>query len=72
MAMSAIDNRKPNGLRPPVNAEGEAEIRAVGEAEAQQWLGVSFEEALSKLDRGELAGTVAEDELRSLRRLLAL
>lgn len=68
--MAAIDNREPNGLRPPATAEGADEIRAVAEAEAQAWLGVSFDQALRMLDRGDLDGTVAEDEFRSLRRLL--
>lgn len=65
-----IDKRKANGVKPPRHAHGRDQILEVAETEAREWLGVSFQEALEQLDRGELEGTVAEAEFRSLRRLL--
>ncbi len=46
------------------------ELAALAEREARGMLGVSFEDALSMLERGELAGTGAEAQLHMLRFLL--
>lgn len=46
--------------------------RELAEQEARDLLGVSLDEALAKLDRGELAGTMAEARLTSIRWLLVL
>jgi len=48
-----------------------AQVEELGERAAQELLGVSLAEALARLDRGELAGTRAEDVFTSLRWLLA-
>src|SRR4051812_46312040 len=53
-----------------VEEKSRTEIEALAEKEAQEIFGVIREEAFQKLDRGELRGTVAEAEFRSLKRLL--
>ena len=47
-----------------------AEYHAFAEQEARKMLGVSLEDALAKLDRGELDGTLNEARLKLIRRLL--
>lgn len=47
-----------------------AENLAYAEGSAQNMLGVGLEEAFQLLDQGELEGTAAEVEVRSLRFLL--
>lgn len=47
-----------------------AQLEALAEREARELLGVSAGEALAKLDRGELRGTIAEAEFSMLRSLL--
>jgi hypothetical protein len=46
------------------------ELLRFAEHEARELLGVSFEEALAMIGRGDLTGSLAEDELLSLKRLL--
>lgn len=47
-----------------------AEYRAYAEAEARRMLNVSLDTALSKLDSGELDGTLAETRLKMIRAML--
>jgi hypothetical protein len=44
--------------------------RAYAEAEARSLVNTSFADALDRLDRGELAGTLAEARLKLIRSLL--
>lgn len=46
------------------------DLRAHAERMARTMLGLSYDEALAKLDRGELLGTRAETELVMLREML--
>lgn len=46
------------------------ELLALADREAMAMLGTTREEAFLRLERGELAGTVAETELRMLKSLL--
>lgn len=46
------------------------DVAILAERTARQLLDVSLEEALAKLDRGELDGTAAESSLRALRFLI--
>jgi hypothetical protein len=46
------------------------EYREYADAEARKMLGVSFDEALEQLERGELQGTLAEVRLKLIRSLL--
>lgn len=47
------------------------ELENLADREARAMLGVSLTEAFEMLDKGELAGTGAEAELRSFRFLLS-
>jgi hypothetical protein len=47
-----------------------AEALSIAEREADEILGVSVEEAFQMLDRGDLAGTIAEAEFSMLRFLV--
>ena len=53
--------------RGPLSGE---EIAILAERTARDLVGVSLEEALAMLDRGELRGSMAESALRSVRVLL--
>lgn len=57
-------------LSPPEHTYTHDEIQSLAEAEAQSILGVSWPDASRMLDRGQLAGTAAEAELKMLRFLL--
>jgi hypothetical protein len=46
------------------------ELVALAESEAEQMLGMSWQDATSALERGELAGTAAHAEIRMLQFLL--
>jgi hypothetical protein len=46
------------------------ELLELAEREAQEMLGLSFADALAVIARGELRGSLAEDELLSVKRLL--
>lgn len=46
------------------------ELVELAEREAQEMLSVSFADALAMVARGELRGSLAEDELLSVKRLL--
>ena len=46
------------------------ELLELAEREAQEMLSVSFADALAMVARGELRGSLAEDELLSVKRLL--
>lgn len=47
-----------------------SELEAFADREANEMLGVGFADALAMIERGELAGSLAEDELLSLKLLL--
>lgn len=57
-------------MSPQEHTHTHAELEALAEREARQMLGVSWRDATHALQRGELAGTAAEAELRMLNFLL--
>ena len=48
-----------------------SQLMALAERTAQQVLGLSFEDALKRVDAGELSGTIIESELKMFRHLIS-
>lgn len=64
-------NKTPRPQQPVVDVVyTREEYRDYAEAEARRMLGVSLDDALGKLDRRELDGTLAEVRLKLIRSLL--